>query len=108
MPYFKVPNETSPHWLDDADVEKWKGEGWEEISEAEAAAMRPQPPAPTVQDQIVALEQANPITHRNLRDLAMAVAALGELVTGQPAANLPMVQAITALEDQIKALRSQL
>lgn len=65
-------------------------------------------PVPTVQDQIVALEAANPITHRNLRDLAMAVAALGELVTGQPAANLPMVQTIQSLEDQIAALRSQL
>lgn len=65
-------------------------------------------PIPTVQDQIVALEAANPITHRNLRDLAMAVAAMGELVTGQPAANLPMVQTITALEEQIAALRGSL
>lgn len=68
----------------------------------------PTAPAETVQQRIEALERANPITHRNLRDLAMAVAAIGELVTGQPAANLPMVQAISALEEQIALLRGQM
>lgn len=105
--HYKAPD-NSLHFLDDDSLVHLLPEGSVAITEDEAEALRPQPPAPTVQDQIVAIEQANPITHRNLRDLAMAVAALGELVTGQPAANLPMVQTITALEEQIAAMRGSL
>lgn len=107
MSHYKAPD-NSLHFLDDDNFVSLLPAGSIAITDEEAEALRPQPTAPTVQDQIVAIEAANPITHRNLRDLAMAVAALGELVTGQPAANLPMVQTIQSLEEQITALRAQL
>lgn len=66
------------------------------------------PPAPSVLDQIRSIEAENPITHRHLRDLSMAVANIAEAITGQPAADLPMVKEIKALEDRIAALRAQL
>ena len=105
MSHYKAPD-NSLHFIE-PEFAHLLPEGSIAITDEEAEALRPVI-TPTVQDQIVALEAANPITHRNLRDLAMAVAAIGELVTGQPAANLPMVQTIQTLEEQIAALRGQL
>ena len=59
-------------------------------------------------DQITAIESANPITHRNLRDLSMTVAQIAAAVTGTDLLVNPAVQQILALEAQISALRAQL
>ncbi len=62
---------------------------------------------PTPVDQIKAIEDANPITHRNLRDLSMTVAQIAAAVTGTDPMINPAVQQIVALEAQITALRVQ-
>lgn len=66
------------------------------------------PPTLTPIDQIAAIEAANPITHRNLRDLSMTVAQIAAAVTGTDPLVNPAVQQIVALEAQIAALRAQL
>ena len=63
---------------------------------------------PTPVDQIQALEDANPITHRMLRDLSMTVAQIAGVVTGTDPMVNPAVQQIVALEAQITVLRAQL
>ena len=65
-------------------------------------------PVATPLDQIADIEAANPITHRNLRDLSMTVAQIAAAVTGTDASVNPAVQQILALEAQISALRAQL
>lgn len=65
-------------------------------------------PVPTPLDQIAAIESANPITHRNLRDLSMTVAQIAAAVAGVDPMVNPAVQQLTALEAQIAALRAQL
>ena len=65
-------------------------------------------PVPTPLAQIAAIEAANPITHRNLRDLSMTVAQIAAAVTGTDPLVNPAVQQIVALEAQISALRAQL
>lgn len=65
-------------------------------------------PASTPLEQIAAIEAANPITHRNLRDLSMTVAQIAAAVTGTDPLVNPAVQQIVALEAQIAALRAQL
>jgi hypothetical protein len=64
--------------------------------------------SPTPLAQIAAIEAANPITHRNLRDLSMTVAQIAAAVTGTDPMVNPAVQQIAALEAQISALRAQL
>jgi len=63
---------------------------------------------PTPIDLIKAIEAANPITHRNLRDLSMTVAQLAAAVTGTDPWVNPAVQQIMALEAQIAVLRAQI
>lgn len=94
-----------------APTEHWENVGRQVAEVAvghEASYAAPEPQPPTVQDQIVALERANPITHRNLRDLTMVVAQIaGRLEGVDPMVN-PAVQQLAALEAQIAALREQL
>jgi hypothetical protein len=66
------------------------------------------PRLPTPADQIQAIEAANPITHRMLRDLSMTVAQIAGVVTGTDPMVNPAVQQIVALEAQIAVLRAQL
>ena len=73
---------------------------------AEDAVLYVPPPAPL--DQIKSIEAANPITHRNLRDLSMTVAQIAAAVTGTDPMVNPAVQQIVALEAQIAALRAQI
>ena len=63
---------------------------------------------PTPVDQIQAIEAANPITHRMLRDLSMTVAQIAGAVTGTDPMVNPAVQQIVALEAQIAVLRARL
>jgi len=63
---------------------------------------------PTPLEKIAAIEAANPITHRNLRDLSMTVAQIAATITGTNPMVNPAVQQIAALEAQIAALRELL
>ena len=78
------------------------------ITDEEAEALRPVPPPLTMVQQIQAIEDANPITHRMLRDLSMTVAQIAGVVTGTDPMVNPAVQQIVALEAQIAVLRAQL
>ena len=78
------------------------------ITDEEAEALRPVPPPLTPALQIQAIEAANPITHRMLRDLSMTVAQIAGVVTGTDPMVNPAVQQIVALEAQIAVLRAQL
>lgn len=63
--------------------------------------------AATPLEQIAAIEAANPITHRNLRDLSMTVAQIAAAVTGTDPMVNPAVQQIALLQTTIDALREQ-
>ena len=63
--------------------------------------------APTALEQIAAIEAANPITHRNLRDLSMTVAQIAAAVTNTDPMVNPAVQQIALLQTTIDALREQ-
>jgi len=79
------------------------------ITNEEAVAIRIAaivPPTPL--EQIQAIEAANPITHRNLRDLSMTVAQIAAAVTGTDPMVNPAVQQIVTFEAQIAALRAQI
>lgn len=58
-------------------------------------------------EQIKAIETANPITHRMLRDLSMTVGQIAGAVTGQDITQNPAVKAIIALNAKIDPLRAQ-
>lgn len=64
-------------------------------------------PAVTPLQEIASLEAAKPITHRNLRELALAVADIASAITGKPVDENPAVREIQAMEAQIAALRAQ-
>ncbi len=66
------------------------------------------PRLPTPAEKIVAIEAANPITHRNLRDLSMTVAQIAGAVTGTDPMVNPAVQMIVAIEAEIAPLRAQI
>lgn len=68
----------------------------------------PPPPVLDVFDEIKALEAANPITHRNLRDLSMTVAQIAAAVTGGNLLDNPAVKQILELEAKIAELRAKL
>jgi hypothetical protein len=64
-------------------------------------------PVPTPLEQIAAIEAAKPITNRNLRELALAVADIASAITGKPVDENPAIREIQALEAQVAALRAQ-
>jgi hypothetical protein len=105
--HYKAPD-NSVHFLDDDSFVHLLPAGSIAITPEEAEALKPMPPPPTVLQEIAALEAANPITHRNLRDLSMTVAQIAATITGTDMMVNPAVQQLTALEAQIAALRAQL
>jgi len=71
------------------------------------------PPPPTPQqaalDQILAIEQANPFTHRHLRDAFDALTAtIAAVNPTYDLTKVPGFQAVAAVEGEIAALRTQL
>lgn len=40
MPYYKIPNDPNPHWLDYEDYEQHLPTGYTQITDAEAQVMR--------------------------------------------------------------------
>ena len=65
-------------------------------------------PEATPIEQIAALEAAMPITHRNIRELALSVAQIASFITGVDMKENPAVQEILAFEAKVVAIRAQL
>jgi len=102
MPHFKDTN-NGLFWLDDADVSRWRKPGWQQITEAEAEAIRAaNAPAPDRRGEIGA--RLAQIDQQSIRP-ARAVAAA--LATGR-AAPAPDAQRLVELESQAVALRAEL
>lgn len=78
------------------------------ISKEEADEMRQGGRALTPLEKIAALEAENPITHRNLRELSLAVAQIIAQVAGVDPMSNPGIQKLKTIDTQIAALRAQL
>lgn len=71
MSYYQIPNDPSPHWLDDDNhALSILPSGYKKITETKAQSMiAALIPAPTVHDQIYALEAT--ITQRRIREAVL-------------------------------------
>ncbi len=80
------------------------------ITEAEADALRPVPPPPTVQDQLNKLDADNALTQRNLRETVMLMAEAFKVVSNNAVdlSTIPGVAKVYAVEAEAELLRSQL
>jgi hypothetical protein len=71
MPYYKVPDSKSPHFLESENDIHFLPEGSTLISDADALEMLPKAdPKQAIKDQIAALESQ--ITPRRIRDFAVS------------------------------------
>lgn len=61
---------------------------------------------PSVLARITALEQAHPITHRNLRELSLVVAQIAGIITGTAIEDNPAVKELLEFEAKVQALRN--
>lgn len=102
--------EVAPPALQPGETARWSGVMWVVIAPPPPpVVVVPDPPLPpTIQQQIVALESANPFTHRALRELSLATAQVVSQITGQPVTSNPKVVEIMTIDAQIAALRAQL
>ena len=110
MPYFKNQKEQL-YWLDaNDDPATWLPAGCVPITEAEAEALRPVPQPPTVAQQLDALDAANALTQRNLRETVMLMAEAFKQVTGGAVdmSTIPGVAKVYEVEAQAAVLRAQL
>ena len=89
-----------PANTDYADYLAWLAEG-----NTPEPADAPLPPTPL--QEISAIEAANPITHRMLRELTLSVAGIASAVTGKAPEENKAVRDILELEAEIAALRVQ-
>ena len=80
------------------------------ITEEEAEALRPVPPAPTAQDLLNKLDADNTLTQRNLRETIMLMNEAFKLVSSNSVdlSNIPGVAQVYAVEAQAAVLRGQL
>jgi hypothetical protein len=83
--------------------------GCVQITEQEAEALRPVH-LPTVADQLAALDAANTLTQRNLRETVMLMAEAFKQVTAGAVdlSAIPGVAKVYAVEAEAAALRAQL
>ena len=95
-----------------ADGQGWSGlvtaqevQAWMDAGNTPEPADVPPPPTPL--QKIVEIEVANPVTHRMLRDLTLAVGEIAASVTGKEPTENPAVRDIQALEADIAVLRAQ-
>ena len=103
--YYKAPN-NSVHFLDSAEYEHLLPDGSVQITDEEAQALRPVNVL-TPLDLIAQIEDANPITHRNLRDLTLSLAQLAGTVLGLDPSVNPAVKQVLAVSAQIDPLRAE-
>lgn len=102
MPYFKDKNGRL-FWLESAEVKAWKKADWQQITEAEAEAIRAaNAHAPDRRGEIGArLAQIDQQSIRPARAVAIALA------TGKPVPSFD-ANRLTALETEAAALRAEL
>ena len=77
------------------------------LSEGNTPEPADAPLPPTPLQEISAIEAANPITHRMLRELTLSVAGIASAVTGKAPEENKAVRDILELEAEIAALRQQ-
>ena len=106
---YKAPD-NSLHFLDDDSFAHLLPAGSVPITEQEAEALRPVPPPPTVAQQLDALDAANALTQRNLRETVMLMAEAFKQVTGgaDDMSTIPGVAKVYEVEAQAAVLRAQL
>lgn len=102
MPHFKDKN-GGLFWLDEQDVDGWKGEGWQLIAEAEAEAIRASKVKPLPRADVIRARLAV-IDAESIRAMRATVSATAK---GKPA---PAFDAnkLEALETEAAALRAEL
>ena len=107
--HYKAPD-NSIHFLDDTAYEHLLPAGSVQITDAEAEALRPVPPPPTVQDKLAALDATNTLTQRNLRETVMLMAEAFKAVSGGAVdmTKIPGVAKVYSVEAEAAALRAQL
>lgn len=98
--------DVAPPALQPGEYVRWNGVMWSVIAAPPppVVVVPEPPPPPTVLQQIVALEVANPITHRTLREVILAMGLVVQQVTGKPAAANPYYVKLAALNAQIDTL----
>lgn len=102
--------DNSIHFLDSAEFVHLLPVGSVQITEAEADALRPVPPPPTVAQQLAQLDAENTLTQRNLRETVMLMAEAFKQVTNGAVdlSNIPGVANVYSVEAEAAALRAQL
>ena len=97
------------YFLEDASFEHLLPAGCVQITDAEAESLKPVH-IPTVAEKLAALDAANALTQRNLRETVMLMSEAFKQITGG-AVNLtaiPGVAKVYEVEAQAAALRAQL
>ena len=98
------------YFLDDASFEHLLPAGCVQITDAEAQALKPVPVPPTVAEKLAALDAANALTQRNLRETVMLMSEAFKQLSGGAVnlTSIPGVAKVYEVEAQAAALRAQL
>ena len=107
MSHYKAPD-NSLHFLDDDSFAHLLPAGSVPITDEEAEALKPVPAPPTTQDKLNALDSANALTQRNLREFILLAAQAFKL--GQPIdiMAIPGVAKVAQVEAEAAQLRAAL
>ena len=97
------------YFLDSAEFEHLLPAGCVQITDAEAEALKPVH-IPTVAEKLAALDAANALTQRNLRETVMLMSEAFKQITGGAVnlTSIPGVAKVYEVEAQAAALRAQL
>lgn len=102
MPHFKDQN-GGLFWLDDHDVDGWKGDGWQQIDDAEAEAVRAANEQP-VPRSVELLSRLQYLDQESIRPARVVASALAD---GKP---VPAFEAdkLATIELEAVAIRAEL
>jgi len=104
MLYFKDANDGF-YVISDPELVRFLPRGFTQITAQEYAEQQASfEPKAMVLKTIIGLEVANPITHRTLREVILAMGLVVQQVTGKPAAANPYYVKLAALNAQIDAM----
>ena len=106
--YYKAPD-NSLHFIE-PEFAHLLPTGSIQITDEEAEALKPVPPPETVQDKLNALDSANTLTQRNLRDTIMLMNEAFKTLSGGALdlSVIPGVARVYAVEAEAAALRATL